>query len=81
MLKTSKVKLDNKLKNKQFKHQSVAKKYRKEQRKLRQAVKDVTSRTSVPLEEEYKTKHAGECSLVSGSKFSKVSDLFCIDGG
>ncbi|XP_037761375.1 nucleolar complex protein 3 homolog isoform X2 [Chelonia mydas] len=60
LLKTSKVKLDNKLKNKQFKHQSVAKKYRKEQRKLRQAVKDVTSRTSVPLEEEYKTKHAAK---------------------
>ncbi|KAG6935962.1 NOC3 like DNA replication regulator, partial [Chelydra serpentina] len=59
LLKTSKVKLDNKLKNKQFKQQSNAKKYRKEQRKLRQAVKDVTSRTSVPLEE-YKKKHAAE---------------------
>ncbi|KAM7169155.1 nucleolar complex protein 3 homolog [Macrochelys suwanniensis] len=59
LLKTSKVKLDNKLKNKQFKQQSIAKKYRKEQRKLRQAVKDVTSRTSVPLEE-YKKKHAAE---------------------
>uniref|UniRef100_A0A8C4YQG5 Nucleolar complex protein 3 homolog n=1 Tax=Gopherus evgoodei TaxID=1825980 RepID=A0A8C4YQG5_9SAUR len=59
LLKTSKVKLDNKLKNKQFKQQSIAKKYRKEQRKLRQAVKDVTSRTSVPLEEN-KKKHAAE---------------------
>uniref|UniRef100_A0A8C0IRU4 Nucleolar complex protein 3 homolog n=1 Tax=Chelonoidis abingdonii TaxID=106734 RepID=A0A8C0IRU4_CHEAB len=59
LLKTSKVKLDNKLKNKQFKQQSIAKKYRKEQRKLRQAVKDVTARTSVPLEEN-KKKHAGE---------------------
>uniref|UniRef100_A0A8C8S0S6 Nucleolar complex protein 3 homolog n=1 Tax=Pelusios castaneus TaxID=367368 RepID=A0A8C8S0S6_9SAUR len=59
LLKTSKVKLDNKLKNKQFKQQSIAKKYRKEQRKLRQAVKDVTSRTPVPLEE-YKKKHAAE---------------------
>uniref|UniRef100_A0A8C0GZ80 Nucleolar complex protein 3 homolog n=1 Tax=Chelonoidis abingdonii TaxID=106734 RepID=A0A8C0GZ80_CHEAB len=56
LLKTSKVKLDNKLKNKQFKQQSIAKKYRKEQRKLRQAVKDVTARTSVPLEEN-KKKH------------------------
>uniref|UniRef100_A0A8C0H0Y1 Nucleolar complex protein 3 homolog n=1 Tax=Chelonoidis abingdonii TaxID=106734 RepID=A0A8C0H0Y1_CHEAB len=59
LLKTSKVKLDNKLKNKQFKQQSIAKKYRKEQRKLRQAVKDVTARTSVPLEEN-KKKHAAE---------------------
>ncbi|XP_066476591.1 nucleolar complex protein 3 homolog isoform X2 [Tiliqua scincoides] len=50
LLKTSKIKLNNKLKNKQFKQQSTAKKYRKEQRKLRQAVKDVVSKTPVPLE-------------------------------
>ncbi|XP_061491492.1 nucleolar complex protein 3 homolog isoform X2 [Rhineura floridana] len=54
LLKTSKIKLDNKLKNKQFKQQSTAKKYRKEQRKLRQAVKDVVSRTPVPLEDNKK---------------------------
>ncbi|XP_020819763.1 nucleolar complex protein 3 homolog isoform X2 [Phascolarctos cinereus] len=51
LLKTSKVKLDNKLKNKQYKQQSTAKKYRKEQRKLRQAVKDVVSKKPVPLED------------------------------
>ncbi|KAJ6668906.1 hypothetical protein lerEdw1_007715 [Lerista edwardsae] len=55
LLKTSKIKLDNKLKNKQFKQQSTAKKYRKEQRKLRQAVKDVVSKKPVPLED-YKKK-------------------------
>lgn len=33
LIKTSKVKLENKLKNKQFKQQSTLKKYRKEQRK------------------------------------------------
>ncbi|XP_059585953.1 nucleolar complex protein 3 homolog [Alligator mississippiensis] len=59
LLKTSKVKLDNKLKNKQFKQQSTAKKYRKEQRKLRQAVRDVISKTPAPLEE-HKKKHAAE---------------------
>ncbi|XP_072481784.1 nucleolar complex protein 3 homolog isoform X1 [Notamacropus eugenii] len=51
LLKTSKVKLDNKLKNKQYKQQSTAKKYRKEQRKLRQAVKDVVSKKPVPLDD------------------------------
>ncbi|XP_074089440.1 nucleolar complex protein 3 homolog [Macrotis lagotis] len=51
LLKTSKVKLDNKLKNKQYKQQSTAKKYRKEQRKLRQAVKDVVSKKPLPLDD------------------------------
>lgn len=51
MLKTSKVKLENKLKNKQFKQQSTLKKYRKEQRKLRQAVKDAVSKKPVLLED------------------------------
>ncbi|XP_049646356.1 nucleolar complex protein 3 homolog [Suncus etruscus] len=51
LLKTSKVKLENKLKNKQFKQQSTLKKYRKEQRKLRQAVKDAVSKKPVPLED------------------------------
>ncbi|XP_077206417.1 nucleolar complex protein 3 homolog [Paroedura picta] len=51
LLKTSKVKLENKLKNKQYKQQSTAKKYRKEQRKLRQAVKDAAAKTPVPLED------------------------------
>lgn len=50
-MKTSKVKLENKLKNKQFKQQSTIKKYRKEQRKLRQAVKDAVSKKPVPLED------------------------------
>uniref|UniRef100_A0A670HRC7 Nucleolar complex protein 3 homolog n=1 Tax=Podarcis muralis TaxID=64176 RepID=A0A670HRC7_PODMU len=56
LLKTSKIKLDNKLKNKQFKQQSTAKKYRKEQRKLRQAVKDAVSKKPMPLEDN-KKKH------------------------
>ncbi|XDC66573.1 hypothetical protein R6Z07M_017755 [Ovis aries] len=51
LLKTSKVKLENKLKNKQFKQQSTLKKYRKEQRKLRQAVKDAVSKKPVLLED------------------------------
>ncbi|XP_059957858.1 nucleolar complex protein 3 homolog isoform X3 [Mesoplodon densirostris] len=51
LLKTSKVKLENKLKNKQFKQQSTIKKYRKEQRKLRQAVKDAVSKKPIPLED------------------------------
>ncbi|ETE58243.1 Nucleolar complex protein 3-like protein, partial [Ophiophagus hannah] len=51
LLKTSKIKLENKLKNKQFKQECAVKKYRKEQRKLRQAVKDAVSRRPVPLED------------------------------
>ncbi|XP_040291594.1 nucleolar complex protein 3 homolog isoform X1 [Bufo bufo] len=50
LLKTSKIKLDNKLKNKQFKQESSAKKHRKEQKKLREAVRDVGSKAHVPLE-------------------------------
>uniref|UniRef100_A0A8D0KR90 Nucleolar complex protein 3 homolog n=1 Tax=Strix occidentalis caurina TaxID=311401 RepID=A0A8D0KR90_STROC len=51
LLRTSKIKLDNKLKNKQYKQQSAAKKYRKEQKKLREAVRDAISRRPFPLEE------------------------------
>ncbi|XP_070782984.1 nucleolar complex protein 3 homolog [Enoplosus armatus] len=50
LLKTSGVKLENKLKNRQQKQQNVAKKQRKEQKKLRQAVKDAAIRTPRPLE-------------------------------
>ncbi|KAG8552312.1 hypothetical protein GDO81_004472 [Engystomops pustulosus] len=56
LLKTSKIKLDNKLKNKQFKQESSAKKYRKEQKKLREAVRDVGSKAPVPLDN-VKKKH------------------------
>ncbi|NXC45968.1 NOC3L protein, partial [Penelope pileata] len=59
LLRTSKIKLDNKLKNKQYKQQSAAKKYRKEQKKLRQAVRDAICRKPLPLEE-YKKKHVAE---------------------
>ncbi|NXK48911.1 NOC3L protein, partial [Chauna torquata] len=59
LLRTSKIKLDNKLKNKQYKQQSAAKKYRKEQKKLRQAVRDAVCRKPFPLEE-YKKKHVAE---------------------
>lgn len=48
LLKTSGMKLENKLKNRQLKQQNVAKKQRKEQKKLHQAVKD--ARTPRPLE-------------------------------
>ncbi|KFO70989.1 Nucleolar complex protein 3, partial [Cuculus canorus] len=51
LLRTSKIKLDNKLKNRQYKQQSAAKKYRKEQKKLREAVRDAISRKPFPLEE------------------------------
>ncbi|NXW09759.1 NOC3L protein, partial [Fregetta grallaria] len=51
LLRTSKIKLDNKLKNKQYKQQSAAKKYRKEQKKLREAVRDAISRKPFPLDE------------------------------
>uniref|UniRef100_A0A8C9G2L9 Nucleolar complex protein 3 homolog n=1 Tax=Pavo cristatus TaxID=9049 RepID=A0A8C9G2L9_PAVCR len=57
LLRTSKIKLDNKLKNKQYKQQSAAKKYRKEQKKLRQAVRDAVCKKPFPLED-YKKKHA-----------------------
>ncbi|XP_037610618.1 nucleolar complex protein 3 homolog isoform X1 [Sebastes umbrosus] len=50
LLKTSGVKLDNKLKNRQMKQQNVAKKQRKEQKKMRAAVKDAALRTPRPLE-------------------------------
>ncbi|KAM7370296.1 hypothetical protein PAMP_009857 [Pampus punctatissimus] len=50
LLKTSGVKLENKLKNRQLKQQNVAKKQRKEQKKLRHAVKDAVIRMPRPLE-------------------------------
>ncbi|XP_060883739.1 nucleolar complex protein 3 homolog [Labrus mixtus] len=50
LLKTSDVKLENKLKNRQSKQQNVAKKQRKEHKKLRAAVKDAVIRTPRPLE-------------------------------
>ncbi|XP_043110025.1 nucleolar complex protein 3 homolog [Puntigrus tetrazona] len=59
LLKTSNVKLANKLKDRQFKQQSSAKKQRKEQRKLRQAITDVSHKTIKPLER-YMKKPEGE---------------------
>ncbi|KAF7645647.1 hypothetical protein LDENG_00200580 [Lucifuga dentata] len=50
LLKTSGVKLENKLQNRQLRQQNAAKKQRKEQKKLRQAVKDTVLRTPRPLE-------------------------------
>uniref|UniRef100_A0A8C8MCC0 Nucleolar complex protein 3 homolog n=1 Tax=Oncorhynchus tshawytscha TaxID=74940 RepID=A0A8C8MCC0_ONCTS len=44
------VKLDNKLKNRQFKKESTDKKHRKEQKKLRAAIKDAVLKTPLPLE-------------------------------
>lgn len=42
--------MENKLRNRQLKQQNVAKKQRKEQKKLRQAVKDANIRTPRPLD-------------------------------
>ncbi|XP_069581246.1 nucleolar complex protein 3 homolog [Brachyistius frenatus] len=50
LMKTSGVKLDNKMKNRQMKQQNVAKKQRKQQRRLRQAVKGVAAGMPRPLE-------------------------------
>ncbi|CAH2322087.1 nucleolar complex 3 homolog [Pelobates cultripes] len=60
LLKTSKIKLDNKLKNKQYKQESFAKKGRKEQKKLREAVRDVTSKIPKPLDQPKKKQPAVE---------------------
>ncbi|XP_016412910.1 nucleolar complex protein 3 homolog isoform X2 [Sinocyclocheilus rhinocerous] len=59
LLKTSNLKLENKQKNRQFKQQSSAKKQRKEHRKLRQAITDVSHKTLKPLER-YKKKPGEE---------------------
>ncbi|KAJ7987723.1 hypothetical protein DPEC_G00329450 [Dallia pectoralis] len=50
LLKTSNVKLENKLKNRQFKKESSDKKQRKEQKKLRAALKDAALKTPLPME-------------------------------
>uniref|UniRef100_A0A3P8ZG00 Nucleolar complex protein 3 homolog n=1 Tax=Esox lucius TaxID=8010 RepID=A0A3P8ZG00_ESOLU len=50
LLKTSNVKLENKLKNRQFKKESTDKKHRKEQKKLRAALKDAALKTPLPME-------------------------------
>ncbi|XP_008303033.1 nucleolar complex protein 3 homolog [Stegastes partitus] len=50
LLKTSGMKLENKLKNRQLKQQNVAKKQRKEQKRLRQAVKGAVADMPRPLE-------------------------------
>ncbi|XP_068114172.1 nucleolar complex protein 3 homolog [Hyperolius riggenbachi] len=60
LLKTSKLKLENKLKNKQYKQESTAKKFRKEQKKLREAVRDVSSKRPFPLETVQKKQPAVE---------------------
>ncbi|KAM3860006.1 nucleolar complex protein 3 homolog [Diretmus argenteus] len=60
LLKTSSVKLENKLKNRQFKQQNVDKKNRKEQKKMRQAIKDASLRTPRPLERYHKTPEEEE---------------------
>ncbi|XP_078269016.1 nucleolar complex protein 3 homolog [Rhinoraja longicauda] len=51
LLKTSNVKLANKLKNKQYKQQNVAKKNRKEQKQLRQAARDISAKVPKPLDQ------------------------------
>nr|XP_057925233.1 nucleolar complex protein 3 homolog [Doryrhamphus excisus] len=50
LLKTSSMKLDNKLKNRQMKQQNSAKKQRKEQKRMRQAVKGAVLSVPRPLE-------------------------------
>lgn len=73
LLKTSNVKLENKLKNRHFKQQSSSKKYRKEQKRLRQALKDESLRTPAPLER-YK-KRAGVQLTVSLYRHYKNAKL------
>lgn len=63
LLKTSNVKLENKSKNRQFKQQNTAKKQRKEQRKLRQALSGASQRTVLPLER-YEKKPGGKVYLL-----------------
>ncbi|XP_076024049.1 nucleolar complex protein 3 homolog isoform X2 [Genypterus blacodes] len=55
LLKTSDLKLENKMKNRQMKQQNADKKHRKEQKKLRQAVKDTVLSKPRPLETYRKT--------------------------
>uniref|UniRef100_A0A3Q2DBI1 Nucleolar complex protein 3 homolog n=1 Tax=Cyprinodon variegatus TaxID=28743 RepID=A0A3Q2DBI1_CYPVA len=50
LLKTSGMKLENKMKNRQMKQQNVAKKQRKEQKRLRQAMKGASLQMPRPLE-------------------------------
>lgn len=64
-MKTSGVKLENKLKNRQLKQQNVAKKQRKEQKKLRQAVKDAAIRMPRPLETYRKRPGEGRGEYIS----------------
>ncbi|KAL0984147.1 hypothetical protein UPYG_G00137690 [Umbra pygmaea] len=59
LLKTSNVKLDNKQRNRQFKKEITDKKHRKEQKKLRLAIKDASLKTPLPLER-YKTRPEDE---------------------
>lgn len=66
LLKTSGAKLENKLKNRQLKRENVAKKQRKEQKKLRQAVKDAKARTPRPLETYRKRPGGGLPALLGG---------------
>uniref|UniRef100_A0A4W3K2U6 Nucleolar complex protein 3 homolog n=1 Tax=Callorhinchus milii TaxID=7868 RepID=A0A4W3K2U6_CALMI len=51
LLKTSNIKLANKLKNRQYKQQSVARKFKKEQKQLRQAVRDVSAKVPTPMDQ------------------------------
>ncbi|MEQ2310382.1 Nucleolar complex protein 3 [Ameca splendens] len=50
LLKTSDMKLENKVKNRQLKQQNVAKKQRKEQKRMRQAMKGAALQMPRPLE-------------------------------
>ena len=58
------MKIENKTKNRRFKAENADKKHRKEQRKLRNALKDTASRAPRPLEV-YK-KRPGERGLEGG---------------
>lgn len=58
------MKIDNKSKNRRFKQENVDKKHRKEQRKLRQALKESSISIARPLEV-YK-KRPGESGLEGG---------------
>lgn len=82
LLKTSNLKLNNKTKNKQFKQQNAAKKQRKEHRKLRQAISDVSTKTPQPLERYHKKPGELPNTEVLGYKFVFalcIPDLWLMD--
>lgn len=70
------MKLENKLKNRQLKQHNIAKKQRKEQKKLRQAVKDAAIRTPRPLETYRKRPGENLCCLMNTLRSRRARQIF-----